>query len=210
LLLTKLIDNSARKELLASISIFVVYNLIYGLKGGIDNAAHIGGLISGLIIGFAFYPGLKKPEVPGLSYMAIGVTALLVAGATYYSLGHISNDIAIYDQRINVFVTNESMALEVYQLPEDTPDDVILKEIESRGLYYWNQNVKLVTELEELNLPDEIHERNKLLLEYCDLRIKSYELIAKALSESSDLYWDQIGDYNNQIEKIINELTGEK
>jgi len=207
LLLTNLVAKSARKELLASISIFVVYNLVYGLKGGIDNAAHIGGLVSGMIIGLAYYPGLKKPEESRLSYLAIGFLAIFVTGASYYALRQIPNDIAIYDQRMNEFVTNESMALEVYLLPEDTPDDVILKEIESRGLYYWNQNVKLITELERLDLPDEIHDRNKVLLEYCDLRIKSYELIYKALSESSDLYWDQLEDYNNQIEKIINDLT---
>ncbi len=207
LLLTKLIDKSARKELLTSISIFVVYNLVYGLKGGIDNAAHIGGLISGLIVGFALYSGIKKPEVPRLTYLPIGLMALLVVATTYYSLAHISNDIAKYDQRMNVFVTNESMALEVYQLAEDTPDEVILKEIESRGLYYWNQNVKLITELDQLDLPDEIHERNKVLLEYCNLRIKSYELIYKAIAEGSDQYWDQLTDYNNQIEKLINDLT---
>jgi rhomboid protease GluP len=209
LLLTKLIDKSTRKELLISISIFVIYNLVYGLKGGIDNAAHIGGLVSGLIIGFAFYPGLKKPEEPGLTYLAIALLTLVLAGTTYYSLGHISNDIAIYDQRMNEFVENESMALEVYKLPEDSPDELILNEIESKGLFYWNENVKLITELEQLNLPDEIHDRNKVLLEYCDLRIKSYELISKAISEGSDQYWDQLEDYNNQIEKIINDLTGQ-
>lgn len=35
----------------ASIAIYVVYNLLMGLTGGVDNAAHLGGLISGLLIG---------------------------------------------------------------------------------------------------------------------------------------------------------------
>ncbi len=60
LLLTKLFPNDFKKSFLVSTSIFVGYNLIFGLTGGIDNAAHIGGLISGMIIGFAIYPMLQK------------------------------------------------------------------------------------------------------------------------------------------------------
>lgn len=60
LLTTNIIEKSSRQALLTSIGVFVVYNLIGGMKYGIDNAAHIGGLISGIIIGYVYYPGLKK------------------------------------------------------------------------------------------------------------------------------------------------------
>jgi len=60
LLTTKLIPADIRKRLLLLMGYYVVYNLLYGLKEGIDNAAHIGGLLSGLVIGYLFYPALKK------------------------------------------------------------------------------------------------------------------------------------------------------
>jgi rhomboid protease GluP len=207
LLLTNLVEKSTRKELLSSILIFVVYNLIYGMKGGIDNAAHIGGLVSGLLIGFAYYASLKKKEQPGLQYLTTGILTLLVAAGTYTSLKIIPNDIITYDQKINEFISNEELALAVFKLPEGTPDDVILEEIQANGLRYWNENIRLLDELDRLNLPDDYVVRNKSLREYCDLRIKSYTLIYKALSEQSDLYWDQIKDYNDQIEKIIDDLN---
>ncbi|WP_184549054.1 rhomboid family protein [Mucilaginibacter sp. FT3.2] len=60
LLTTNLFPSTFKKSFLISTSVFVGYNLLNGLAGGIDNAAHIGGLISGLIIGYALYPSLKR------------------------------------------------------------------------------------------------------------------------------------------------------
>ena len=73
MLTTNIVDKAVRQNLLASIGIFVMYNLLNGLKGGIDNAAHIGGLISGLIIGFAFLPSLKQSQNQALQYGTIAL-----------------------------------------------------------------------------------------------------------------------------------------
>lgn len=55
LLFNHRIDKHQRKSLLYSIGFFVVYNLLLGAgKEGIDNAAHIGGLVSGAILGIIY------------------------------------------------------------------------------------------------------------------------------------------------------------
>jgi membrane associated rhomboid family serine protease len=51
MLLTKVFPPEFAKSFLLSTLIFVGINLAMGLAGGIDNAAHIGGLLSGFIIG---------------------------------------------------------------------------------------------------------------------------------------------------------------
>lgn len=208
MLTTDLIEKTARKTLLTSIAVFVGYNLINGLKDGIDNAAHIGGLIGGLIIGYTLIPSLKKPDEDKLKFGTIGLLTILILASSFVVYKKIPNDLGTYDAKIKEFVSMEQMALEVYNLPSNTPNDKILYGIKDRGIYYWNENIRLIDSFKELDLPLEIQERNRILKEYCELRIKSYELLYKAISEDTSQYKQQLEEYNKQIEAKIRELGG--
>lgn len=58
-LLLKVFPPDFGKAFLTSTLVFVGFNLIMGLTGGIDNAAHIGGLLSGFIFGLIMSKQLK-------------------------------------------------------------------------------------------------------------------------------------------------------
>jgi rhomboid protease GluP len=49
---TNLIEPSARKKMLRSIATTILLNAVIGLWAGIDNSAHIGGFLSGMIGGY--------------------------------------------------------------------------------------------------------------------------------------------------------------
>ncbi|RAV98963.1 rhomboid family intramembrane serine protease [Pseudochryseolinea flava] len=62
--LTKVFPREVSAGFAVSTVIFVAFNLLMGLTGGIDNAAHIGGLLSGFIIGLVLYPTIKIRHDP--------------------------------------------------------------------------------------------------------------------------------------------------
>jgi membrane associated rhomboid family serine protease len=60
LILTRAYPKEFGKAFLASILVFVGFNLFMGLQGSIDNAAHLGGLISGFAIGLLLSRSIKQ------------------------------------------------------------------------------------------------------------------------------------------------------
>jgi rhomboid protease GluP len=206
MLTTNFIEPNARKALVSSIGLFIGYNLLNGLRGGIDNAAHIGGLLSGLAVGYAFYPSLTQTGRPKLKLMIVGglSSMTLLVTAIVYTL--LPNDIAAYDAGMQSFTSQESMALEVGLLNEGAPKEDILYGIKERGIYYWQENIRLVQRLDSLTLPEEVHQRNRKLEEYCQLRIKSYSLMYKAVQEDNEIYKDSVNMYNEQIESLVSTI----
>lgn len=56
------VNQAWLKRRVRSLVIFIVYNLFYGLRPGVDNSAHIGGLIAGLILGLLIPPRVFAPS----------------------------------------------------------------------------------------------------------------------------------------------------
>jgi membrane associated rhomboid family serine protease/Flp pilus assembly protein TadD len=75
--------RAALKGNLASILIFVLYTVVFGLrKAHIDNSAHLGGLAAGLVLGLALpsSPGPNDEQHFGRRMAVFAVSALLVVG----------------------------------------------------------------------------------------------------------------------------------
>jgi rhomboid protease GluP len=70
------------KGQLTSIALFVFYNLAFGAASkGTDNAAHIGGLLTGLVLGVIFPTGPERHLVRGKMRVVAGTLLMLLAFA---------------------------------------------------------------------------------------------------------------------------------
>lgn len=206
MLTTNLIEKKARKPLLASIAVFVVLNLMNGVKEGIDNAAHVGGLISGSALGYIYYPSLKNPLQAKWTYGTMLVVFISFITSCFVIYRQIPDDIVKYDSLLKKISKLEEDALSVFGSPGNTPKAVLLEKIEV-GKNDWNKNISILNEIDSLDVPAELIIRNYNLRKYCKLRIKSYDFIEKAIDDESNVaYKDSIASYKTQIEALLNEI----
>jgi rhomboid protease GluP len=88
------------KQMLTSLAIFIVYSLVYGLsRQGIDNAAHIGGLAAGFVVGWLLVEKIGEDATPARRNKAAAIASLACAVAVVL-LAHFSplakRDMALY------------------------------------------------------------------------------------------------------------------
>ena len=210
LLTTSLIEKTARKALLTSIVLFVGYNLMYGMKGGIDNAAHLGGLLGGIIIGFSFYPMLKEPVKKTRNSLISAATFTGIAILSGIFLMNTSNPGGKYDEIMKEFAKAEERALSFYRLPKTTDDATYLAAVNGQGIPNWKLCSTLVDSIAKLEeLPEELAIRTNYLKKYCKYRLKSYEFIAASIQNGTDVYHPMINQYNEKIDLIIRKMNGE-
>lgn len=205
LLQAKLVEDANRKNLLVSVLIFIAYNLFFGLKGGVDNAAHLGGLASGLVLGGIYYFMVKSNagEKLALIFQSIAVVLVMAYVALVYSL--LPADLSKYYSEMERITKLETEALYVYSLPQNTNRDVYIAEVK-KALGIWDQVEKIVADAYSLDVPEKYKRKNDLLKEYFELRKKSFEVILKALEENSAAYNQEVEILNAKVLEATKKL----
>lgn len=212
LLLFKVIsvDAEARKNIIASTVFFIVFNIAFGFSiPGIDNAAHIGGLVSGFIIGLAYYPSIKRPILS--KFISISL-AVVIAGIIWAMPNFIDNEIGEFNAAMKKFEINEKKASWVYYenlsvLPPEKLTYYKLR-LQVEGIDLWKENLRLMTTLTDLK--PELHERVELIKKYCELRIELLEKISESINNENTENQAQIERISSELTKIIEQVSNKK
>jgi len=209
LVTTSAVDSSVRKGMKWPILMLIIYNLVYGfLKGGTDNAAHIGGLSAGILLGYAFVPALKAPRRIAFNWISLTVTIFLVLAGTAMTYSALNKSTAFaYDKGIRTFIVREKLAMDIFKQAENQPRKVVLANIENSGINYWRQNINLINQLDRFELSDKQHQTNAALIKYCNLRIAGFRLKYHAIAQSTDAYNIQLEENLNQINKLMDTIS---
>jgi|GEM_PF-3110041 len=207
LLLTNHFDKATRQRIMANMLLLIVYNLANGMKSNIDNAAHIGGLVSGFLMGVTDH-NLTNLSISKAKLWTRGLIMTLITIAMGASMLWLMKDeYQIYTDEMQRFQRMESMALEVLNLDsQNATKERIFDELNNRGIYYWDESIKLLNGLAQLKLPARLRTINTEMIHYCELRIKCYGLLSKKISENTDNYDWEIKQTNHEIQQIMDQL----
>jgi len=200
LLTTKFFDKNAQKSLLSSIGVFVFYNLVYGMKAGIDNAAHIGGLSSGLVFGYLFFLLQKSSWQKAYSLMCI---AGAVAIAVIFLKAKQNDDISFYKawEKISVL---EEQAMQPLKNKNSLTSESFIAQSRNISLPAWQKAKQELGSVTNFKLtPKAAHIRN-LLVEYVDLRIAFTSVIIEAEKSQN---WDTANDIAKKIGDVLDEIA---
>jgi rhomboid protease GluP len=199
LLSTSLIPAATRKALLTSIGIFVFYNLVYGASSKtIDNAAHLGGLLSGLIVGFIFLPVIKKPSLKRSAGIAITVVVMAVAASVFY-ISKAGDDSMAYEKQIDKILQLQSAALDAIQRGNDAE---VLNKLTTYSIPKWKEAKNIIDATKAYKLSDRLVNHRQLMTQYIDLRIEQSGLIAQFLKGDKTIE-PQIEELTNKINAVV-------
>ena len=200
------IPGESKQNLINSVLFFMGYNLIYGFtRSGVDNTAHIGGLLSGMTLGFLYYPLWKKPGYS--EAFSIGVAGFVVMLVVTFSV-LLPDNIRQFQYVMRRFVINEEEATWMYR--EDLsyiPADRIqyyYDRFRDEGIDVWEENLQLLASLHDL--PDYLQKRVVLLTEYCRLRKQSCELMQYMIRYNSDMAGERLQALSKKIDAKVKEI----
>lgn len=207
LLITKQLNipQEAMKSLLSSTLIFVGYNLVFGFaREGIDNAAHIGGLVSGFVIGFMYKPSLKRSGSAVLvSCFIAGIVIVAILASPHF----ISNKWGEFQNAMEVFGANEEKALWMYRenMPLHGSEEYVRYKdrLQTEGVDLWKENLSVLGALKDM--PDHLQTRIDLLTKYCELRIQSCEMLQA--SEDPETPAKKLMEVEMEINSVIDQLS---
>ncbi len=207
LLTTNFVEQRVRKPMLRSIIIFVVFNLAFGAAvTDIDNAAHIGGLVSGMLFGYLYYYFFisKKDNI----IASVVITVAITFGCVFFILPSIKKDNTHqFEEVIDRISVLDSGANKVLKTNATNSDPTIIEAIKNTSLPAWQQCIVILDSTEAFVIPSVYKKRRAQLKRYVALQIEHAQLLIQKDSTTSPKFDGDINNLQNQINSTLDSLN---
>jgi rhomboid protease GluP len=193
------------------------------MKSGVDNSAHIGGLLSGLVIGFVYYLGLRKEEAGNKKQIvSIAIAAITIVAAYYYldvnkidkaARAPVLNEISTLSdedgdkflKKYEEFIDMQNRAMQPFH--DSLQNDAELsKKLNEISLPEWNKAEALVNEIQHYRVSEKIKKKIEVMGEYVRLRKEQIELVEKIANEGMEKYQEQYNELGKKLDKAVDDL----
>jgi rhomboid protease GluP len=201
LLTTKIINRRTRNAIMPSISIFVFYNLFIGFSSkadsqgmAVDNAAHIGGLLAGIVIGYAMYYVLRKNENrTSFAVLAVILVVLVSSIASAFdSKSEVSGDFLKYETLMNKYYEQEVIVENALSQTFSVSNSEI-QAIKNEVLPAWEEALKIAKEMQILSLSYDLISIVDLIDEYTQAQINYFTYLVER---------DETGEFSHFDNKL--------
>lgn len=185
LLTTNLIEKSIRKAILPNLLFVIGINLLIGFAPGIDYAAHIGGLLTGILTGYVYFLFFRNKYGVWLSLLAV---TLLGTGIAAGGLKYLNDDVAQFDMIFMKAVEYEQEANNISRMAEDNTSNTfdMGAHLQDKILPAWKRFQDEIAKLDQLKLPPALQKKRTLLKEYASLRVQLYNNLNREMKDSID------------------------
>ncbi|MBS0615267.1 MAG: rhomboid family intramembrane serine protease [Verrucomicrobia bacterium] len=181
---------------------FVGINLLYGMKSAnVGVAAHIGGAVSGILLGFAFYPSMTIKEKPYIKPLTVFLVTFLTFFASMKTLDIMkSSDVFPFNALVEeIDLIREDIVKLQEQIASQPPEF-----FESKILPQWDKIDSLAQKTKDFRLYGKKAEHRDYVVQWVTLHRRKYHLCARAIREGTAAYDQKILAINKEIEELTN------
>lgn len=188
------IIDKVPNQVLPAIYTGIVYLIVENIHGEILKQHELDGK--------EFY---SKWRAAGIGFISLFLIILGLVGYAFFS-----TDNEVYEEyeiELAQFTANEIETIKVYDEINSKPRISLLQELDYVVIPKWEENIEIVKKTNSIkNLPKELEERNKLLIEYAELRIEAFKIVRKVIDEGINL--DEELEYvHNKIDNVLVEIN---
>lgn len=205
------IPPSVQRSLRKSTLIFVGVTLVSGfILSGVDNAAHVGGLVAGICMGLAFHSPRRSVRIAAPAVLALLV---LVTGATLgVRAGATSAAEVKYWEAFRWFVDRESgvvekwLALQKLARDHQIGDDALADRLNSEVVPFWREASERFTPL-RFETGTKIFESHRYMQSISDGRYHALELCVSGLHKHDLEIASDCMKKMGEVDEMIRERT---